>query len=117
MKRQKRPQIAFGDPDDSADPVHGEMAALDPSADGSGGDTETFCDVGNGKKVDLILAVAPRRGGAEIYDPGLYESAHRAWRGDQRLGTFTNRSDPANRLTPRAGAGVRRSRATALALG
>ena len=51
MERQKRPQIAFGDPDDSADAVHGEMAAVDPSADGSGGDTETFCDVGMVKKL------------------------------------------------------------------
>ena len=78
MEGQKRPQIAFGDPDDSADPVHGEMAAIDPSADGSGGDTEAFCDLGNGEKVDLILAVAPRRGGAETRGTGLHEAARRA---------------------------------------
>ena len=59
MERQKRPQIAFGDPDDSADPVHGEMPALDPSADVRAGDTETLCDVGNGEKFDLIIAVIP----------------------------------------------------------
>lgn len=64
------------------------MAALDPSADGSGGDTETFCDVGNGEKVDLILAVAPRGRGAEIYDTGLCELARCVWRGDQRLRHF-----------------------------
>jgi hypothetical protein len=108
MERQKHPQIAFGDPDDSADAMHGEMAALDPPADRSRGDTETFCDVGDCEKVDFILAVAPRRRGAEIYGTGRYEAARHAWRCDQRLGTFINRLE----LAPCAGAGVRANRPT-----
>ena len=78
MERQKRPQIAFGDPDDSADPVHGEVTAFDPSADRPGGDSEALCYVRNGEKIDLILTAVPRRGRAETRGPGLYEAARHA---------------------------------------
>jgi hypothetical protein len=67
MEGQKRAQIALGDADDSADSVRDEIAGVDPPADGTGGDMQTFGDLGDGKEVDLIFVVTPTPDLAETY--------------------------------------------------
>lgn len=56
IEGQKRPQIAFRDADDTADSVHHEIAGLDPPADRTGGDLETFRDLGDREELELIVA-------------------------------------------------------------
>jgi hypothetical protein len=54
MSRQKGPQIALGDPDDTSKPVRHQIAGLDPTADRAGGDVEVLRQVGNGEELDAI---------------------------------------------------------------
>jgi hypothetical protein len=51
MERQKRTQIGLGDPNDAAQPVHDEVARVDPSADGTGGDLRRCATSGIVKKL------------------------------------------------------------------
>jgi hypothetical protein len=74
MERQKRAQIAFGDPDNSTDSVHDEIASFDPPADGTGGYKETFGDLSDGEEVDLILVVTPTTDLAETYGTCLSDA-------------------------------------------
>jgi hypothetical protein len=57
VHRQKGAQIVLGDPDDAAKSVDNKVARLDPPSDRTGGDAETFRQLGNRKELDLIVAV------------------------------------------------------------
>jgi hypothetical protein len=65
MERQKCPQIALRDPDDTAYAVRDELAGLDPPPDCPGRDVETIGDLGDREKSDLIVAVTAATGMAE----------------------------------------------------
>jgi hypothetical protein len=45
--------------------VHDEIVGLDPPADGTGGDVETFRDLGDREELNLIVAVTAATGMAE----------------------------------------------------
>jgi|SRR5512132_1685500 hypothetical protein len=59
MKRQKRHQVAFGNPDDTADPVRDEIARPDPPPDRTGGDVETLRHFGDREKFLIVAITAP----------------------------------------------------------
>jgi hypothetical protein len=58
MQGQERTKIGLGDPDDSTDTVHNQVAGLDPAADGTAGDMETFCDLGDREEPNFVIAIA-----------------------------------------------------------
>jgi hypothetical protein len=49
--RQKDPQIALGNPDDTPKPMHHKVAGLDPAPDGAGRNAETIGDVSDRRKM------------------------------------------------------------------
>ena len=59
MQRQKSSQIVIGDPN-HAHAVRHEIARLDPPPDRTGGDSKTFCDLGDRVEIHRVaLMPAP----------------------------------------------------------
>jgi hypothetical protein len=80
MDRQKCPQIHLGDSDDSADAVDDEVPGIDPPADATAGDVETFRDLGDSEEVELIASVMPMGDMAGSHGTPFYDPARRARR-------------------------------------
>jgi hypothetical protein len=52
------PQIVLSNADYAAKSVPDETAGIDPSADRTGRDAETFCDLGNLQEIEIVAAMA-----------------------------------------------------------
>jgi hypothetical protein len=65
VRRQKGLQIVLSDPDNTADPVHDQIAAFDPPVDRSGGDAEKLCEFADREELDLIVAMTATAGAAK----------------------------------------------------
>jgi hypothetical protein len=59
MRRQKGPQIAFGDPHYASEPMRHEVAGLDPPTNGTDGNVEMLRYVGNREELDGIALTRP----------------------------------------------------------